>query len=147
VCTDDLCGGVGGCSYLFNTGPCDDGLLCTNGDTCSAGTCSGVAGPPPEIGGVSAAGHNTTTLSWTGLGGGTTYDLMTSTLADLRIQATSGATCLANDVPQTSFVDTQSNPAGGAGYYYLIRAQNVCGNGGYGSDSSGNPRTPVAPCP
>ncbi|MGD2109673.1 MAG: hypothetical protein PVI86_09805, partial [Phycisphaerae bacterium] len=40
VCTDDACvGGV--CQNTNNTGPCDDGLYCTDTDTCSGGSCSG----------------------------------------------------------------------------------------------------------
>ena len=29
------------CESFFNQDPCDDGTLCTTGDTCSGGTCSG----------------------------------------------------------------------------------------------------------
>ena len=147
ACTDDVCNGVAGCSHPLNSAPCDDGVQCTNNDACNAGTCAGVVGPPPEIRGVSAVGHDVTTLGWTGFGGGTTYDLMTSTLADLRIQATSGASCLADNVPGASYIDPQPNPVPGGGYYYLMRAQNVCGDGGYGFDSNDVERTPLAPCP
>lgn len=41
VCTDDLCDPQSGCYYENNTAPCDDGLFCTVGDTCSGGLCSG----------------------------------------------------------------------------------------------------------
>ncbi len=147
VCTTDTCNGAGGCGHTFNTAPCDDGALCTNNDTCSGGVCAGTPGPPPEIPVVGMSGHATTTVSWSGLGGGTTYDLVSSTLSDLRVQAAAGATCLANDVAATSYGDTRSNPSSGDGYYYLIRAQNVCGNGGYGFDSSATERVPAAGCP
>jgi cysteine-rich repeat protein len=39
VCTTDTCDPTSGCVQLFNTGPCDDGDLCTTGDHCAAGVC------------------------------------------------------------------------------------------------------------
>ena len=46
-CTDDACVPGGGCQYAFNQSPCDDGLFCTESDTCDGtGTC--VAGPPVD---------------------------------------------------------------------------------------------------
>jgi hypothetical protein len=41
-CTDDSCDALtGDCVFSPNTAPCDDGSLCTSGDTCSAGACTG----------------------------------------------------------------------------------------------------------
>ncbi len=40
-CTDDSCDGEVGCIHANNGAPCDDGQLCSKGDTCSAGTCTG----------------------------------------------------------------------------------------------------------
>ncbi len=45
-CTDDTCGG-GVCSNPNNTLPCDDGLFCTQTDTCSGGGCVGSGDPCP----------------------------------------------------------------------------------------------------
>jgi hypothetical protein len=146
-CTNDACDGAGGCSHVFNSAPCDDGVLCTNDDTCSAGSCAGVVGPPQEIHGVSVAGRAPTMLNWVGPGGGTLYDLATSSLAGLGATGTAGATCLGNDVDGTTFEDPQTDPAAGDGYYYLIRAQSVCGTGNYGSDSAGVERVPTSACP
>jgi len=40
VCTDDLCVEIlGGCAYVPNTAPCDDGNPCTDGDVCSNTVC------------------------------------------------------------------------------------------------------------
>ncbi len=44
-CTDDSCLPVVGCVFAPNTNPCDDGSLCTTGDTCAAGQCVGVPVP------------------------------------------------------------------------------------------------------
>lgn len=39
-CTDDKCDpGSGECGHINNTKPCDDGNLCTEGDTCFNGSC------------------------------------------------------------------------------------------------------------
>jgi hypothetical protein len=148
VCTDDVCQGVSGCAHAFNASPCDDGDPCTSYDTCVAGTCSsGPSGPAAEIRGVALSGHGPTILSWSGVGGGASYDLATSTLNDLRANATTTATCLANDVSTVSYGDTQPDPATGSGYYYLVRGTNACGTGSYGFDSAGGERLPTAACP
>ena len=38
-CTDDSCAPDTGCVFNANTIPCDDGSLCTSGDTCAGGAC------------------------------------------------------------------------------------------------------------
>jgi hypothetical protein len=48
-CTDaDTCDGVGACApnHLSDATPCDDGNVCTAGDGCQAGACTGPAAPP-----------------------------------------------------------------------------------------------------
>jgi cysteine-rich repeat protein len=47
-CTDDRCDGLGTCTHTLNTGPCDDGSLCTRNDTCVDGVCAGEAVPAPS---------------------------------------------------------------------------------------------------
>ncbi|RME37020.1 MAG: hypothetical protein D6788_10395 [Planctomycetota bacterium] len=44
VCTDEFCS-AGICVFTNNTLPCDDGLFCTSGDTCSGGVCVGGGDP------------------------------------------------------------------------------------------------------
>lgn len=44
VCTVTACDGFGSCSAIQVSDPCDDGLACTTGDTCSDGSC---VGSPP----------------------------------------------------------------------------------------------------
>jgi hypothetical protein len=41
VCTDDVCGDDGSCTWPLNFLPCDDGDACTTGDACAAATCLG----------------------------------------------------------------------------------------------------------
>ena len=44
-CTTDVCQSYT-CLHLNNTNPCDDGLSCTSGDVCAAGTCGGTDNCP-----------------------------------------------------------------------------------------------------
>ena len=45
-CTTDICLPQGGCQYVHNSVPCNDGDACTNGDKCAIGQC--VAGAPVQ---------------------------------------------------------------------------------------------------
>ncbi len=42
-CTDDLCDGLGGCTFTNNSAKCDDSDPCTVADECEDGVCAGVA--------------------------------------------------------------------------------------------------------
>jgi len=135
------------CVGAPNGTACNDGNACTTGDACSGGACVGVNGPTPgEIQGVAVSGQNATGVTWTAAAGAV-YDIASSTLADLRANGASTATCLVNDLGVASFADPRPNPAPDAGYYYLIRTQSVCGTGSYGFASSGAERLPTTACP
>jgi hypothetical protein len=41
LCTDDSCDPALGCIHTLNTAPCDDGDICTTGDHCHLGACTG----------------------------------------------------------------------------------------------------------
>jgi hypothetical protein len=41
ACTDDLCDAGGGCQFVNNEQPCDDGNPCSGPDVCAAGACRG----------------------------------------------------------------------------------------------------------
>jgi hypothetical protein len=59
----------------------------------------------------------------------------------------SSATCLQDDEPDADWADPRPDPTAGTGYYYLVREQNVCGTGSYGTDSALVDRLPGDPCP
>jgi hypothetical protein len=141
TCTPDTCAGeLDGVS-------CDDGDACTAGDSCSGGICQpGAMQCPAEVNGLLVNGHSNTTLTWNALPGGVVYDVVSSTLSDLRQNDTATASCLANDVSGASTVDGRPNPAQGDGYYYLIRAQSPGRSGTFGADSSGAQRLPFPGC-
>ena len=45
ACLDPVCDPSLGCTYTFNTAPCDDGNSCSPNDFCSSGVCVGQADP------------------------------------------------------------------------------------------------------
>lgn len=143
ACTPDACSGQP------DGAPCDDGNVCTTGDSCAGGACQpGPAAPAPaEVAGLALDGASSTTLTWTDLGGGAHYDVASSTLSDLRASGTATATCLSNDQTGTTLVDPRPDPAPGYGYYYIVRGQTACASGTYGFDSSSVERLPTSGCP
>jgi len=106
-------------------------------------------GPSGEVAGVVLTKGTGTGVSWMSLPGGTTsYDVSGGDLTLLRSNGTStDASCLESAVSGLSFNDTRPNPSEGGGYYYLVRGQNVCGAGSYGSATGGAERVPGVPCP
>lgn len=80
-------------------------------------------------------------------GTGTSYDVMYGDLSQLgNLGSGSSESCLANDHAATQIIDPTPTPAPGAGWYFLVRARNNCGNGTYGTNSAGQPRQTVI-CP
>ena len=79
-------------------------------------------------------------------GPGTVYDLVRGAVSDLRSSGSiATAACVAAGTAATSFTETLT-PAAGDGYYYVVRARNACGSGGWGQTSAGAPRS-HADCP
>jgi hypothetical protein len=96
---------------------------------------------PVEVGALAAARLPAAVrISWASQDGsagpGTGYDVVAGDLDLLRSSGGfAGATCRANDVPDTPIDDAAALPAPGAGEYLLVRAQNSCGAGTYGNAS------------
>lgn len=83
-------------------------------------------------------------LSWTSLSGSagseTVYDIARGDLGGLALDGgTAGAAAFACDLGTTS-TDDADLPSANAGFYYMVRAKNVCGSGTWGQDSSGGER-------
>jgi hypothetical protein len=78
-------------------------------------------------------------------GTATTYDVMRGTLGQWPVGAGPGEACVASQVTGSSN-STGAPPALGVGYFYLVRARNVCGIGNYGFASDSSVRTSPA-CP
>ena len=105
--------------------------------------------PPIEVQGLRVDKAAATRLGWTAQGQAPYYDVAGGALSDLRSgQGTNGATCLRNDDGQPAWDDgSRPDPSPGQGYYYLVRAQDVCGSGTYGFASTGGERRPSTDCP
>jgi hypothetical protein len=100
------------------------------------------------VAGVTVTKVAGTTLAWTAAGSGIVYDVSGGAVAALTAAGgASGATCLQNDAPANTWNDPRVDPAVGSGYYYLVRAQNVCGGGTYGFATGGAERLPTSACP
>ena len=110
----------------------EDGTL--NGVDCAPGD-AGARSPTSEVAGFVFQGS---ALVWTeqasATGPGVVYDVVTGTIAGLRTSGLAGATsCLGSDLTTPSYTDTRPAPTIGQAYYYLVRAQNACGSGGFGA--------------
>ena len=75
----------------------------------------------------------------------TFYDVIRGHLAELPVGTGASETCLASTIFRETTTD-ETAPASGTGFWYLVRAKNSCGDGTYGTDSAGAPRTSAA-CP
>jgi hypothetical protein len=98
----------------------------------------------------------TTFVGWSELnataGEGTAYDLVSMALSDLLLQGSyDGSECLHDDFATTPAIDSREDPVLGEGFLYLVRAENVCGVGTYGSGTGDpDPRSALdsaGPCP
>jgi List-Bact-rpt repeat protein len=135
------------CAGAPNGTPCNDANACTVNDACTGGTCSGTAVPSPaEVQGVILDGQTPTGLTWSAASGAV-YDVASGALSDLRVSGTTTAACLSNNLATAGYSDVRPDPAPGAGYYYITRAQGACGPGTYGFASAGPERVPTAACP
>ena len=110
----------------------------------------GAFAAPGEVPGLSVdrAGADAV-LSWTSLAGqagtGTVYDLASGAISSLAVSGTGTSGSLACAVAATTYTDfTTLLPD--TGVYYLVRARNVCGIGGWGRGSDGVERSSGA-CP
>jgi CSLREA domain-containing protein len=112
-----------------------------HGDTCDCAPSDASAfAVPTEVTGL-AFSSDKQTLSWTPVdstsGPGTSYGMLRGDVADLPVDGGPSETCVANAVP---------DPSAGQGFWYLVRAVNVCGVSSYGFATGGVERISVA-CP
>jgi len=91
--------------------------------------------------GFALSGKSPTSLTWTeqasATGPGILYDVVGGTISVLRSSGLSAATsCVGSALTVPSFSDTRPAPGPGACFYYLVRARNACGTGGFGAGRS-----------
>jgi len=129
-------------SFPYNCRVTDD-AGCTNivDPTNSSGTWG--ASPAEATGLVFAPDKQT--LGWSPAFGATRYDLVRGEVAQLPVGPGGGDEQCFPDIAGTSTIDA-SVPLSGSGYWYVLRAENACGAGTYGSQSNGTPRITMT-CP
>jgi len=102
---------------------------------------------PTEVDGVGWSDN--VTIGWNSAapqaGSGTVHDVLRGEVAELPVGSGAGETCLASGVSGASAVDAETG-APGAARWYLVKARNACGDGGYGVASDATPRS-SAVCP
>ena len=117
---------------------CDDADVCTS-DACDALGCIHTPAPPlSEAAGVTFA-PNKQTLSWSTVPSASRYDVVRGGLSALPVGPGGGDELCFPDLMSPSVSDAAVPPTG-TGYWYVVRGQNTCGSGTYGTTSGGSPR-------
>jgi len=147
ACTDDQCSPQSGaCLHVNNASACEDGNPCTAGDHCGGGACQPGAPitAPPEVGGLAAAADKAT-FTWSGALSANQYDVLRGSTAALPVGPGGGDEVCFADRVGTTIVDA-TIPLVGNAFWYVVRGENACGPGTYGTRSTGTPRTTTT-CP
>jgi hypothetical protein len=115
--------------------PDRDGDGIANGSDCAP---DDPANPVPGEAGSMSVGSgvaNSTLLSWAAVPGAATYDVARGSFSGMQSSGDlTGAIGLSCAQATTNYEDVNLPPAGD-GYYYLIRAESLCGKGTWGEDS------------
>jgi len=138
-----LPGCVPDCTTLPNGTACDDGDACTTGDVCSGGVCVGTPpAAPGDTGNTVLVGKTGTdaNVSWSLAANATTSDMLRGSLSALPVGPGGGDEVCFSGIVGTAATDA-AVPAGGTGYWYLVRGHNACAGGGtYGTQGvNGSP--------
>lgn len=133
-------GGYDNCPEIPNDDQLDgDGDGAGDACDCAPGD-PGANEIPHEVVELFVSGVSPTTLSWRDAspqaGSDLFYDITTGTLGGFAADPFGDASCLAADLTGTSYEDTRADPPPGDGYWYLVRAKNVCGTGTFGTGRS-----------
>ncbi len=146
---DGLCADVDNCPNAFNPTQDDDDMdLAGNACDCLPMDPQIQSIPGPIQGFQLDKLSTATRLLWLTAGPTEIYDIARGTRAGLVADGGSdAAVCIQSNLAGLQFDDMDPDPLSGEVFYYIIRGQNVCGVGTYGSSSSGMERLPTVPCP
>lgn len=137
--------GCASCLNAVDGTACNDGDTCTTGDICQGGVCIGTRVPSPaEVDDgvrVDRAGGSTL-LSWHMAAGSTRSDVVRGLLSALPVGPGGGDEACFDDISGNSLTDG-TNPAAGAGFWYLVRGESACDQGPLGFATRG--ATPTDP--
>jgi subtilisin-like proprotein convertase family protein len=123
---------------------CDDSDSCSV-DSCVNGFCThSPVLTPGAVSGVTAASDKQT-YSWSAEPNSTRYDVLRGDLSALPVGPGGGDEVCFDNLLVSVLMDP-ATPAPGDGYWYVVRGENSCTNGSYGTDSIGNPRISTT-CP
>lgn len=102
---------------------------------------------PPEV--FALLAPDKTSFAWESAaafaGPATVHDVLRGSVGEWPVGAGAAETCLATGIAG-GFGPSGPAPPAGSGFYFLVRARNVCGSGSYGYTSSGGLRISAA-CP
>ncbi len=105
-------------------------------------TGAGGSGIPNTVSGVEWQGLSILTWGAPAGANGVSYDVLrTRGFAGTAAGDFDTAVCVESDDPADTFAVDKDNPDAGETFFYLIRAQNDCGEGSLGLDSAGTSRT------
>ncbi len=119
-----------------------------------ADSCAAVCNPGPGMSAPAEAQNllvsaDKRTISWSAVASATRYDVVRGSTAALPVGPGGGDEVCFDNLPGPSLVDT-AVPAPNAGFWYVSRAENSCGNGTYGTQRpNGAPSSPrvTTTCP
>jgi subtilisin-like proprotein convertase family protein len=124
---------------------CDDADPCTT-DSCVNSACTHSAlGTPGLVAGVSASSDKQT-ISWTADANSTRYDAVRGSLAALPVGPGDGDEVCFDNLLVSAVVDPATPAPGDPGFWYLIRGENSCTDGSFGTQSDLTPRITTT-CP
>jgi len=146
---DGFCADVDNCPEAFNPTQVDADTDLA-GDACDCRPLDAqISSIPGEIQGLSLdeIGGNTR-LMWSTAGPTELYDIARGLRADLFADGgVDQAVCTQSDLAALQWDDLDADPLPGQMFYYIVRGQNVCGEGDYGLATSGAERIPTVACP
>jgi subtilisin-like proprotein convertase family protein len=123
---------------------CDDADPCT-ADACVSSACSSSPlGTPGLVSGVTSAADKRT-LTWTAGVNATRYDAVRGALAALPVGPGAGDEVCFGNLATPSVVDA-AVPAVAGGFWYVVRGENDCAAGSYGTQKNGTTRVTTT-CP
>ena len=139
VCVPNTCPG-----QANGTG-CDDGNACTINDACSSGSCAGTPITVPAETQHVRVEADKVSFVWDPQPSSTAYVAVRGALGAFPVGPGGGEEVCFGGLGAAGLVDA-SIPATDTGFWYLSRAQNACGVGTFGQQSSGVPRVTTT-CP